>query len=53
MARTLSIEWSRYGIRTTAVTPGAGTTAADLAGIVAYLVSTAGDYFSGARLDLA
>ena len=52
LARTLSIEWSRYGIRTTTITPGAQTTDEDVAGVVAYLVSPAGDYFSGARLDL-
>ncbi|HEV2814158.1 MAG TPA: hypothetical protein VGW10_12970 [Solirubrobacteraceae bacterium] len=52
LARTLSIEWSRYGIRTTTITPGPQTTDDDLAGVVAYLVSEAGDYFSGARLDL-
>ena len=52
LSRTLSIEWSRFGIRSTTITPGAHTTAADVAAIVAYLVSPAGDYFSGARLDL-
>jgi NAD(P)-dependent dehydrogenase (short-subunit alcohol dehydrogenase family) len=52
LARTLSIEWSRYGIRTTTITPGAATTDDEVAGLVAYLVSPAGDYFSGARLDL-
>lgn len=53
LARTLSIEWARHGIRTTAVTPGPRTPDADVARLVAYLVSEAGDYFSGARLDLA
>ena len=52
LARTLSIEWSRHQIRTTAITPGAATAPAELAGVVAYLVSPAGDYFSGCRLDL-
>ena len=52
LSRTLSIEWSRFGIRSTTITPGERTTAADVAAIVAYLVSPAGDYFSGARLDL-
>ena len=51
LARTTSIEWSRYGIKPTAITP-ATTTAEDVATVVAYLVSPAGDYFSGARLDL-
>ena len=53
LARTLSIEWARYGIRTTTIAPGASTSDEDVAGVVAYLVSPAGDYFSGARLDLA
>ncbi|HEX8122269.1 MAG TPA: hypothetical protein VF549_13490 [Solirubrobacteraceae bacterium] len=52
LARTLSIEWSRYGIRTTTITPGAETADDAVAGGVAYLVSPAGDYYSGARLDL-
>jgi NAD(P)-dependent dehydrogenase (short-subunit alcohol dehydrogenase family) len=53
MSRTLSIEWSRYGIRITAITPGDATSEDDVTGVVAYLVSEAGDYFSGTRLDLA
>jgi NAD(P)-dependent dehydrogenase (short-subunit alcohol dehydrogenase family) len=52
MARTLSIEWSRFGIRTVAITPGARTTDGELAALAAYLASPAGDYFSGARLAL-
>ncbi|MDW5594403.1 hypothetical protein VSS74_08650 [Conexibacter stalactiti] len=52
IARTLSIEWSRFGIRTVAITPGARTTDGELAALAAYLVSPAGDYFSGARLAL-
>jgi len=51
LARTTSIEWSRYGITPTAITPAA-TPVEDVATVVAYLVSPAGDYFSGARLDL-
>jgi NAD(P)-dependent dehydrogenase (short-subunit alcohol dehydrogenase family) len=52
MARTLSIEWSPYGIRSTAALPGAATPAEDLGALVAYLASPAGDYFSGCRLEL-
>jgi citronellol/citronellal dehydrogenase len=52
LARTLSIEWARYGIKTTAITPGASTTPEEEAALAAYLVSPAGDYFSGCRLDL-
>lgn len=53
MARTLSIEWSRHGIRTVTITPGPRTAASEVADLVAYLASPGGDYFSGARLDLA
>ncbi|HEX2084932.1 MAG TPA: hypothetical protein VHF89_04565 [Solirubrobacteraceae bacterium] len=50
LARTLSIEWSRYGIRTTTIAPGAEWSDDEVAGFVAYLVSPAGEYFSGTRL---
>ena len=50
LSRTLSIEWARYGIRTTTITPGATWSDEDVGDLVAYLVSPAGDYFSGARL---
>jgi hypothetical protein len=53
LARTTSIEWARYGIRSTAVRPGPGTSEAEVAAVVAYLLSAAGDYFSGTALDLA
>ncbi len=52
LARTLSIEWARFGIRITTITPGAATTPEEVASVAAYLLSPAGDYFSGARLDL-
>jgi citronellol/citronellal dehydrogenase len=52
LARTLSIEWARHGIRTVAITPGPCTTDAELATLAAYLASPAGDYFSGCRLAL-
>jgi hypothetical protein len=52
MARTLSIEWARFGITTTAITPGAGTADDEIATLVAFLVSPAGGYFSGCRFDL-
>jgi NAD(P)-dependent dehydrogenase (short-subunit alcohol dehydrogenase family) len=46
-ARTLSVEWARYGIRTVAVLPGDATADAEIGELVAYLASPAGDYFSG------
>jgi len=52
MARTLSIEWSRHAIGTVALTPGAETSDGELEALAAYLLSPAGDYFSGTRLAL-
>jgi citronellol/citronellal dehydrogenase len=52
MARTLSIEWARYDIRVTAIHPDASTPPADVAALVAYLASPAGDYFSGCVFSL-
>jgi NAD(P)-dependent dehydrogenase (short-subunit alcohol dehydrogenase family) len=51
-ARTLSIEWARYAISTTAVLPGDSTDDQDVAQLVAYLASPAGDYFSGCAFTL-
>lgn len=53
LARTLSIEWARHQIRTTAIAPGAETSADDVASLVAYLASPGGDYFSGCRFSLS
>jgi NAD(P)-dependent dehydrogenase (short-subunit alcohol dehydrogenase family) len=52
LARTLSIEWARHQVRITAIQPGADTTAAEVASLVAYLASPAGDYFSGCAFTL-
>jgi NAD(P)-dependent dehydrogenase (short-subunit alcohol dehydrogenase family) len=52
LARTLSIEWARYGITTVAVAPGEETRAEDVAAVIAYLASPAGAYFSGCLMDL-
>jgi len=52
LARTLSIEWARFQIRTTAILPGDQTTPAEVASLVAYLASPAGDYFSGCAFTL-
>ncbi|HWF71971.1 MAG TPA: hypothetical protein VG186_01430 [Solirubrobacteraceae bacterium] len=52
LARTLSIEWARFAITTTAIAPGAGTTDEEIAALVAFLVSPAGGYFSGCRFEL-
>ncbi len=52
LARTLSIEWARYGIAPVAIAPGASTEVGEVAAVIAYLASPAGDYFSGTLLDL-
>jgi NAD(P)-dependent dehydrogenase (short-subunit alcohol dehydrogenase family) len=51
-ARTLSVEWARYAIRSSAVLPGDATSDDDVAALVAYLASRAGDYFSGCAFTL-
>ena len=52
LARTLSIEWSRYAIRTTAILPGDATSPDEIGAVVAFLASPAGDYYSGCVMDL-
>jgi NAD(P)-dependent dehydrogenase (short-subunit alcohol dehydrogenase family) len=52
LSRTLSVEWARYGITVNTVAPGPDTSPEDLTAFVAFLLSAAGGYFSGARLDL-
>ena len=52
MARTLSIEWARRAIRPVAIHPGAATSPAEGAELVAFLASPAGAYYSGCRFEL-
>jgi citronellol/citronellal dehydrogenase len=52
LSRTLSVEWARYGITVSTVAPSADTSDAELGTVVGYLLSPAGGYFSGTRLDL-
>jgi NAD(P)-dependent dehydrogenase (short-subunit alcohol dehydrogenase family) len=52
LARTLSIEWARLGIRPVAIHPGAATPAGEVAELAAFLASPAGAYYSGCRFDL-
>jgi hypothetical protein len=49
LARTLSIEWARYGITPTAILPGSDE---DVAELVAFLASPAGNYYSGCAFTL-
>jgi NAD(P)-dependent dehydrogenase (short-subunit alcohol dehydrogenase family) len=52
LARTLSIEWARFGVRPVAIWPGTGTSPAEVAELVAFLASPAGAYYSGCRFEL-
>lgn len=52
LARTLAVEWARFGITACAVLPGAATAEEEVVGVVAYLLSPAGDYFTGCALRL-
>jgi NAD(P)-dependent dehydrogenase (short-subunit alcohol dehydrogenase family) len=52
LARTLSVEWARHGLTAVAVLRGESCTDGEVAELVCFLVSPAGDYFSGCRLEL-
>src|SRR5581483_11961226 len=51
LARTLSVEWARFGVTAVTVCPGASTSQDELAQLVGFLHSPAGEYFSGCRFD--
>lgn len=52
LARTLSVEWARHQLTAVAIAPGAATTDAELAQLAAFVLSDAGGYLSGCRLEL-
>jgi hypothetical protein len=52
LARTLSVEWARYDVTTAMLAPRNDTSAEALAELVCFLVSEAGGYLSGCRLEL-
>lgn len=52
LARTLSVEWARHRVTAVAIVPGTSTSDEQLAELLAYLCSPAGDYYSGCRLEL-
>ena len=52
LARTLSVEWARHGVTAAMIAPGDSTSDAQLAELVCFLVSEAGGYLSGCRLEL-
>jgi NAD(P)-dependent dehydrogenase (short-subunit alcohol dehydrogenase family) len=51
-ARTLAVEWARFGALATAVLPGDAATDDDVGLLVAYLASPAGDYATGCAFTL-
>jgi NAD(P)-dependent dehydrogenase (short-subunit alcohol dehydrogenase family) len=52
LARTLSVEWARHEVTAAMVAPGRSTTDEQLAELVCFLVSPAGEYLTGCRLEL-
>ncbi len=52
LARTLSVEWARYRITVTAISLGPPAGDPQLAILIPFLASHAGDYFSGCRFEL-
>jgi NAD(P)-dependent dehydrogenase (short-subunit alcohol dehydrogenase family) len=52
LARTLSVEWARYAIRPVTILPGAATSPAEVAELVAFLASPAGGYYAGCAFTL-
>jgi NAD(P)-dependent dehydrogenase (short-subunit alcohol dehydrogenase family) len=48
-ARTLSVEWARFGVRVTAIVGGGSVERAEL---TAFLAPLAGDYYSGCAFTL-
>jgi NAD(P)-dependent dehydrogenase (short-subunit alcohol dehydrogenase family) len=52
LVRTLSVEWARFAVSTAMIAPGTGTTDDELAELICFLVSPAGEYLSGCRLEL-
>ncbi len=52
LARTLSVEWARFGLTSVAICPGTETREEQIAELVCFLHCVAGEYFSGCRFDL-
>jgi NAD(P)-dependent dehydrogenase (short-subunit alcohol dehydrogenase family) len=52
LVRTLSVEWARYGVTAVLIAPGQHTADHQLAALACFVLSEAGDYLSGCRLEL-
>ena len=53
LARTLSVEWARFGVRPVAILPGNATSSAEVAELACFLASPAGEYYSGCAFSLS
>ena len=51
LARSLSVEWARFDLRTVAICPRAGADEAEITTLVAWLCSASGTYVSGTSLQ--
>lgn len=52
LVRTLSVEWARYRLTAVLIAPGERTTDRELAELACFVLSDAGEYLSGCRLEL-
>jgi NAD(P)-dependent dehydrogenase (short-subunit alcohol dehydrogenase family) len=52
LVRTVSVEWARYRLSSVLIAPGERTSEAEIAELSCFLVSEAGGYLSGCRLEL-
>jgi citronellol/citronellal dehydrogenase len=53
LARTLSVEWARFGVRVVAIRAASANTAGEVAELVAFVASAAGEYYSGSTFSLS
>jgi len=52
LSRTLSVEWARHAVTSATIARGPASSDRELATLICFLVSPAGDYVTGTRLDL-
>ncbi len=52
LTRTLSVEWARHGLTAVMIAPGPKASEDELALVVCFVISEAGGYLSGCRLEL-
>jgi NAD(P)-dependent dehydrogenase (short-subunit alcohol dehydrogenase family) len=52
LVRTLSVEWARYGLTAVLIAPGDHATDQQVTELACFVLSDAGDYLSGCRLEV-